>query len=120
MNELRQRLQQLAEKNSLWINQGLQNMTTSRLVIQQQVSGLNNLMNEHRQQLTNVKDALQDQKLTFHSMAANANSVSQVLQAHTSSLSNKNTLVQHIKSAVNIQQSSLKNILERLKKLDQA
>lgn len=53
-------------------------------------------------------------------MAANANSVSQVLQAHTSSLSNKNTLVQHIKSAVNIQQSSLKNILERLKKLDQA
>lgn len=54
MNELRQRLQQLAEKNSLWINQGLQNMTTSRLVIQQQVSGLNYLMNEHRQQLSNV------------------------------------------------------------------
>lgn len=53
-NELRQRLQQLAEKNSLWINQGLQSMTTSRLVIQQQVSGLNNLMNEHRQQLSNV------------------------------------------------------------------
>lgn len=49
-------------------------------------------------------------------MAANANSVSQVLQAHTSSLSNKNTLVQHIKSAVNIQQSSLKKILERFKK----
>lgn len=54
MNELRQRLQQLAEKNSLWVNQGLQNMTTSRLVIQQQVSSLNNLMNEHRQQLSNV------------------------------------------------------------------
>ncbi|KAG1640594.1 hypothetical protein G6F44_006677 [Rhizopus delemar] len=118
MNELRQRLQQLAEKNSLWINQGLQNMTTSRLVIQQQVSGLNNLMNEHRQQLTNVKDALQDQKLTFHSMAANANSVSQVLQAHTSSLFNKNTLVQHIKSAVNIQQSSLKNILESIRDIE--
>lgn len=131
MNELRQRLQQLAEKNSLWVNQGLQNMTTSRLVIQQQVSSLNSLMNEHRQQLSNVffficypyqltfflvanvKDSLQDQKLTFHDMVANANGVSQVLQAHTSSLSNKSTLVQHIKSAVNVQQSSLKKILER-------
>ncbi|KAG0745781.1 hypothetical protein G6F17_000623 [Rhizopus arrhizus] len=118
MNELRQRLQQLAEKNSLWVNQGLQNMTTSRLVIQQQVSSLNSLMNEHRQQLTNVKDSLQDQKLTFHDMVANANGVSQVLQAHTSSLSNKSTLVQHIKSAVNVQQSSLKKILESIRDIE--